>query len=1044
MSTRIINYDPGDPSHAMRMAEMFNDFNSAWPGGFTRGVPETGARVQDRMARRDRLAVLLAEHDGDFVGYCDLVAWPDHPDLSYVDLLGVRRAHHGSGAGRLLLRAALERAIEAGCREVTLHTWAGNTKAVPLYKKCGFQWEPDSDVFMRCFIPAILRSPVGRDFFAGRDWYACQERDLTVAPDDLRWNGMRAYRYRFRDGVDALEVIVDAASGEIAAVETPEFAAACWVPVEEAHAGRLFPVRWQVRALEGASGGARMRVVCDEGLDGALDERLEGGGECTLLRDFRVAADAFPRREGERPRCVRSTVSLGGLELPLAVGVTVQWPVEVHHAGCGLFPRRPERVEVRLRNRLDEPVSGTLSLAPTPGLRCEPAEARFEAEAGSWTMCHFDVTAEGAGEWRSAWRVYADGVALERVCAFRAWDGPRAIASLDPEGETVVLESPSLAVGATLRGGSIWVDRAPGGRTALWQEFAAAGPPFQGWSLRPARLEERIDRAADGDRVTLRTSPASRPGIVVEREVSVVAGDLIRVAYRVRNETDRAEAVQLCMATRPELRGAIAALIDGAIVHEPIHPHGGLSSSEGDLCECGESLSEGWIAAEHAGEVCGLVWGGACRLEREWSLFPALVLDVGEVPAHGSAEAPVYHIVCGAGDWRTVRGWWRRLQHPSSVREERAPEAVRAVDLRADPCPAVLVSETTAVRLALHHRRGAAASGSIRLHGRGLAVEPYLQRFEGLRRGAPFAGEAWVKRPPAAGVYAIEAEVDIGVLAMAFRVPAIHFGDGAAVLVTREADGLFCVDSGRLRFRVAPSFLGSIVSAHCHGADHLMSAHPEERPFAWSSPWFGGVHPCMESMGHGKLAAERFEGEATERTGERGLVWSGVRVWCDLAHRERRWMRIETEYLTLPGAEVIAVVSRWANRTTARMASPDDVGVAAWMSVGGDHAQGVVHTSREGVRERRRRGPFSAELQSGRWAAIENPETGHAVAIATGDPLMRITVDDLASDGAHFSVLGRVEIAPASHVESLAWLAFGPDLAQAEAYGALADLERLP
>jgi len=1044
MSTRILDYSPTDPTHDERLAAMFNDFDAAWPGGFTRGVPETPERVRDRMARRDRLAVLLAERDGEFVGYCDLIAWPEHPDLAYVDLLGVRPAHHGTGAGRQLLRAVLDRAIEAGCREVTLDTWAGNTKAVPLYKKCGFHWEPDSSVFMRCFIPAVLRSPLGRAFFAERDWYACLERDLTVAPDDLHWNGMRAYRYDFRDGEDALSVIVDAASGEIAAVETPDLAVGCWAPVTEAHVGRAFPVRWHVRAPVGAAIEARVRASCDDGLTGTLEERVEVLGETTLLRDFGVAADATPSREGERPPCVRTTVIAGGIEIPLAVGVTVRWPVEVHHAGRGLFPGRTERVEVRLRNRLDEPLSGTLSLSPCAGLRCEPREAAFQVAPRSYAMCSFDVTAEAEGELRSSWRVEAGDLTRERPCAFRAWGGPGALASTDPEGETVVLESPALTVGASLRGGGLWVERAGEGRAVLWQGFAAVGPPFQSWSLRPPRLQERIERGPQGDRVALSLPVAGRPGLVVEREVSIVAGDLLRVAYRVRNETDRDQTVQLRVATQPELWGFVAAPLDDGIVHEPSHPVGVFPKGEDDICGSERILTEGWVAAEQGTEVCGLVWGEGCLPDREWSRFPALMLEVGTAPAHGCAEAPAIHVVCGGGDWRTVRGWWRRLEQPAGAREERAPEPVRVTDLRADPHPVVLVEETSTVRLVLRHRRGAAESGSIRLHGRGVAVEPYQLRFEGVRRGAPFVGEAQIERPVAPGVTAIEAEVDIGVTSTAFRVPAIHFGEGAAALVAWDADGRLSVDNGRLRFRVAPSFLGSIIAATCHGVQHLMSAHPHPRAFAWSNPWFGGVHPCLNWMGDAQLATERFEGEPAERSGDRGLVWRGARVWCDLAHRERRWLRIEAEYLTLPGAEVIAVVSRWVNRSAARLTTPEEVGVAAWLQVGGDHSDGVVHACHEGDRVRRRRGPFSAELRSERWAAIESPETGHAVAIVTGDPRMRIAIEDLGADGAHLSTLGRLEIAPESHTETLTWLAFAPDLAQAEAYAALAELERLP
>ena len=70
-------------------------------------------------------------------------------------------------------------------------------KAVPLYKKTGFNWEPSTAIFMRNFIPGLLNSEPGKAFFASRDWYACLERDLAVEPDDVMWQGMQVFPYTF-------------------------------------------------------------------------------------------------------------------------------------------------------------------------------------------------------------------------------------------------------------------------------------------------------------------------------------------------------------------------------------------------------------------------------------------------------------------------------------------------------------------------------------------------------------------------------------------------------------------------------------------------------------------------------------------------------------------------------------------------------------------------------------------------------------------------------------------------------------------------------
>src|SRR5205085_6396527 len=129
-------YRRNDAGDAEKLAAMFNDFDSAWPGGFTRGTLETAAGIRERMGRTHRLAILVADdtESGDFVGYCDLDAQPGQKETAYVDLLGARLSVHGKGVGKALLLEAIRRSAEGGYREVTLNTWGGNTKAVPLYK----------------------------------------------------------------------------------------------------------------------------------------------------------------------------------------------------------------------------------------------------------------------------------------------------------------------------------------------------------------------------------------------------------------------------------------------------------------------------------------------------------------------------------------------------------------------------------------------------------------------------------------------------------------------------------------------------------------------------------------------------------------------------------------------------------------------------------------------------------------------------------------------------------------------------------------------
>ena len=369
MTIRIHDYNPEDPRDAQRVADMFNQWDTAWPGGFTRGVLETAESIRKHMRRRRNIAVCLAEEDDVFIGYCDLQAQVGQQDRAYIPLLGANLTHHGRGVGKLLLREIIRRVTDLGYREVTLGTWAGNTKAVPLYKKTGFQWVPDTNVFMRNFLPSVLTLPQGRAFFANRDWYACLDRSLEIAPDDVDWKGMKVYPYRFRDGDAVLNVMFDAAGERLTALETEDYAVSCSVGVDEAPAGETLPITWEIVPHKGKTLSVVLLAEGEAGLELRVQEAMTIDRETTLTRAMRIRPDVSPRRQGQTPPRIRTTLLIDGEPVILETGVKVVRPVEIEFEDRGLFPGREERIIVGLRNRTTRDLTATLTLDTHPDLQ---------------------------------------------------------------------------------------------------------------------------------------------------------------------------------------------------------------------------------------------------------------------------------------------------------------------------------------------------------------------------------------------------------------------------------------------------------------------------------------------------------------------------------------------------------------------------------------------------------------------------------------------------------------------------------------------------
>jgi ribosomal protein S18 acetylase RimI-like enzyme len=140
---------PDDIDVVTRLLTEFRDHEGRdWP------PPEAIRAGVERLMPRDDTEYLLA---GDPpAGIVQLRyrwgVWWDAEDCNVEDVF-VSEDARGSGLGRELVTAAIERARERGCRRMELDTGADNEPAQRLYRSLGFF---DSGIFMRRRIPENL------------------------------------------------------------------------------------------------------------------------------------------------------------------------------------------------------------------------------------------------------------------------------------------------------------------------------------------------------------------------------------------------------------------------------------------------------------------------------------------------------------------------------------------------------------------------------------------------------------------------------------------------------------------------------------------------------------------------------------------------------------------------------------------------------------------------------------------------------------------------------------------------------------------------
>lgn len=105
-------------------------------------VPRSVAEQRAWLAERSgAMAVLVAEVDHEVVGFASLSPYRDRPAYrtTVEDSVYVDRDHHGSGLGRALLGALVQRATDHGFHTVIGRITADNTASIRLHEALGFE-----------------------------------------------------------------------------------------------------------------------------------------------------------------------------------------------------------------------------------------------------------------------------------------------------------------------------------------------------------------------------------------------------------------------------------------------------------------------------------------------------------------------------------------------------------------------------------------------------------------------------------------------------------------------------------------------------------------------------------------------------------------------------------------------------------------------------------------------------------------------------------------------------------------------------------------
>ncbi len=340
-----------ESKYAASIAEMWNASSEGWNGDMW---DMTEQQVLNEETTADSLVLYLVIDDNEkVIGYCKLEEYRDKKAV-YIPLLNVIPEFWGRKYGKALLLKALEKTIQQGYNRLDLHSWSGNTKAVPLYKKTGFCWQTsNSSMYMMNYLPLLMNIELLQPWFAQLDWYKDLDCDLCLEPDSKMENGFEFFHYCWKKDDKFLQAVINVDAKGLSQIRCNDFELKLLADNCKVFYGKA-EVQLEMKSNLAEPMNIEIEIAGEADI-AAAEKRIITLSGCRT-ETFRIdVIDDFERKDHESPAVI-ANLKINGKHLPLKLGLKPQAPVKVNLKAEMNRLYRPGVIDLylQLRNNLKE------------------------------------------------------------------------------------------------------------------------------------------------------------------------------------------------------------------------------------------------------------------------------------------------------------------------------------------------------------------------------------------------------------------------------------------------------------------------------------------------------------------------------------------------------------------------------------------------------------------------------------------------------------------------------------------------------------------
>lgn len=892
----IVEYDP---SYAGKVAEMWNNSRDGWGGGNTIRTEE---QILKQEANSTNLHLYLALDGGKVVGYCSLGEYREDEGALYIPLLNVRGDYHGKKIGKKLVLKALERAIEMKWPRLDLYTWPGNTKAVPLYKKCGFFWEErDDTTHLMNFMPSVMQTEAIANFFDKVDWYESSTRKIEVIPDGNKDNDFHYYEYSWETkNEEKLRMEFERFGRGLRLIETDDYLISATVEDFNLVFGTEYQVKYNVVNKSGKPLTVAIEGMNDKNIEFLVSRETMVKGEETIEVPFTVNPIDEEQSVWRTHPTVSAMLTINGKKALFKVGIRPKFPLNLSckFSDALTFVGNSSTFYMDLENNFNEEAAFSFELPESELIDMENRKFCITLAPNAKQSVPVDFTLINHGFYSADLEITAtkkDGSSVvfsKKIGTAFKGIGTKFAGECDDYYH--VYNSQYHLIHEKFNN---WIKPGKGSKDyKLALMSPKLGKPFSEElsRIRPLRVEPILEEGYAGMKAVYRSN--AFPGLELASIVKLYSEGLVEQHYEITNteDTETAEEVWLNNPIFSRLLERAVMPYEGEILE--------LNDSMGSFLDYwkSENLTENWIFLRGQNNPRGISWSKDENIHfASWFMY--FEHNAGKLAAHQTVQTkPVVFSIGAFHDWQSFREY--------AVQKSNMPATSLTNHMTFSMNDGNPFVSGTEVKAVVKDYKSAFFNGMIEIKKDDEILQSHLFASDEELTSASFD-------------IPLAAEEPVHVLTSKMSLDSIDVTRQSAAFVMKDTPVYYeksiksdlevlSVENGEIKISASGQFAPSLFSLTYKGQEWMDSSFPKPAPKSWWNPWFGGIAGLVEGTSLNSLLKEESTVAFAEKEDSKGNVWNGLKISTKYEkHETFKGLEVHQYFLMLPGIPVLCHTS---------------------------------------------------------------------------------------------------------------------------------------